>query len=120
MCCWSRTNVHLIERIYYKWQLVPQDPDDDKFVDYAILADVDYLVTNDLHFKMAKKNPFPAVNIINADDFCVSCSPKAWQSAIMAFIKPFLRVLMVILLLKFILKIKNMYRIYCSAKIGFF
>ena len=69
MCCWSRTNVHLVERIYYKWQLVPQDPDDDKFVDCAILADVDYLVTNDLHFKMAKKNPFPAVNIINADDF---------------------------------------------------
>jgi uncharacterized protein len=64
-----RTNVHLVERIYYKWQLVPQDPDDDKFVDCAILADADYLVTNDLHFKAAQKTPFPSVNIINADDF---------------------------------------------------
>ena len=62
-------NVHLVERVYFKWQAVPKDPDDDKFVDCAILANADYLVTNDLHFAAAKKMPFPPANIITADEF---------------------------------------------------
>ncbi len=62
-------NVHLVDRIYYKWQMIPKDPDDDKFIDCAILANVDFLITNDLHFEAAKKMKFPAVNIINAIDF---------------------------------------------------
>jgi predicted nucleic acid-binding protein len=49
--------------------LITTDPDDNKFTDTAIAAQVDYLVTNDRHFQAAKNNPFPTVNIVTADEF---------------------------------------------------
>ena len=33
----------------FKWLLINQDPDDDKFVDCAIAANAVYLATNDAH-----------------------------------------------------------------------
>ena len=55
--------------IYFNWQLIEPDKDDNKFVDCAISAGADYLVTNDRHFNVLKNIPFPTVNVINADDF---------------------------------------------------
>lgn len=55
--------------IYYSWNLITADPDDNKFTDAYIAANAIYLVTNDAHFNEAKKTPFPPVNIISADDF---------------------------------------------------
>ena len=40
---------------YFNWQLIDQDPDDNKFADLAIAAQVDYLVTNDRHFNVLKQ-----------------------------------------------------------------
>ena len=57
--------------VYFKWQLITADPDDNKFTDTAIAAQADYLVTNDRHFQVAKNIPFPIVNIVTADE----CSP---------------------------------------------
>jgi uncharacterized protein len=42
-------NVNKIE-LYYKFLLVKNDADDDKFADYAIAAGVHFLVTDDKHF----------------------------------------------------------------------
>lgn len=55
--------------IYYNFNLITVDPDDNKFTDAYIAADADYLVTNDAHFNEVKKSPFPPVHIISADDF---------------------------------------------------
>ena len=55
--------------IYFNWQLIEPDKDDNKFVDCAISAGADYLVTNDRHFNVLKNIPFPTVNVISADDF---------------------------------------------------
>jgi len=54
---------------FYKWQLMHNDPDDNKFVDMAIAGNVDYLVTNDKHFDILKGMEFPKVNIISLNDF---------------------------------------------------
>ncbi len=54
---------------YYFWNLITVDPDDNKFVDCAIAGAADFIVTDDRHFKVLKKIPFPKVNIISADDF---------------------------------------------------
>lgn len=56
---------------YYFWQLVPNDEDDEKFVDCAIAAGADYLVTNDRHFNHLKTLDFPKINIVNEDEFRV-------------------------------------------------
>lgn len=54
---------------YFFWNLITSDPDDNKFVDCAIAANADFIVTNDRHFKILKDIPFPQVQIISADDF---------------------------------------------------
>lgn len=54
---------------FFKWQLIEQDPDDNKFVDLAIAGNADYLVTNDKHFSPLKAIDFPKVNIVSLDEF---------------------------------------------------
>ncbi len=53
----------------YRFNLIMQDPDDNKFVDCAIIADADFLVSDDRHFEILKKIEFPKVNIIGLDQF---------------------------------------------------
>jgi len=54
---------------YFFWNLITADPDDNKFVDCAIAANADFIVTDDRHFKILKTVAFPAVKVISADDF---------------------------------------------------
>jgi uncharacterized protein len=54
---------------FYKWELMTNDPDDNKFADMAIAANADYLVTNDKHFNILKLIEFPKVNVISLDEF---------------------------------------------------
>lgn len=61
-------HVHLITP-HYKWQLILYDQDDDKFVDCAIAANADYIVTNDKHFQILKGIEFPKVNILTIEEF---------------------------------------------------
>ena len=49
--------------------LSPPTPDDNKFVDCAVAASADFIVTEDKHFKVLKDIPFPLVNVISMDDF---------------------------------------------------
>lgn len=55
--------------VYYYWNAIDIDKDDNKFFDTAIACSADYLVTNDGHFKSAKKLSFPKVKIVSADEF---------------------------------------------------
>jgi uncharacterized protein len=59
----------IFKRIYYSWNAIKVDPDDNKFFDVAVAANADYLVTNDTHFKEAEMLLFPKVVIISADIF---------------------------------------------------
>ena len=54
---------------FYKWNLIQQDPDDNKFVDCAIASAADYIITHDRHFDVVKQIDFPAVNVITAFEF---------------------------------------------------
>jgi len=55
----------------YKYQLIDADPDDNKFVDCAIGANVDCLVTADKHILDLRKirDLFPPVPILNPAEF---------------------------------------------------
>lgn len=61
-------NVHLITP-YFHWQLIQHDPDDDKFVDCAVAANADFLVSNDKDYLVLKKLFFPPVKVISVDQF---------------------------------------------------
>ncbi|MBB3836282.1 putative PIN family toxin of toxin-antitoxin system [Runella defluvii] len=57
------------QEVYYQWGLIPNDPDDNKFVDVCVASQSDYLVSNDKHFNILKTTRFPPVNLINAENF---------------------------------------------------
>ncbi|EDN68762.1 nucleic acid-binding protein, contains PIN domain [Beggiatoa sp. PS] len=61
-------NVHR-QLIYYHWNLIHLDPDDNKFVDCAVSANAHYLVSNDRHFRVLKEIPFPRIEVLKIDKF---------------------------------------------------
>lgn len=68
------TALHILPNVihttpYYHWKLIIHDPDDDKFVDCAIAANAHILVTEDKHFDILKRTPFPVVNLYNIANF---------------------------------------------------
>lgn len=54
---------------YFHFHLIEQDKDDNKFVDCAIAANAQYIVSEDSHFKHLKNIPFPTVNVIRLGEF---------------------------------------------------
>lgn len=53
----------------FSWNLITADPDDNKFVDCAIAANADYIITNDAHFNVLKNITFPKVNTLTLQEF---------------------------------------------------
>ncbi len=41
--------------IYFKWNLLSQDKDDNKFVDCYLAANAEYLITNDTGYNVLKR-----------------------------------------------------------------
>jgi len=54
---------------YFKWNLIAVDPDDNKFVDCALNAGANYIVTNDKHFNILKAIDFPYVKVVDIETF---------------------------------------------------
>ena len=57
------------QEAHYKWQLIEADPDDNKFVDVAVAANADLLITNDRHFEVLRQIEFPRVTILSLQAF---------------------------------------------------
>jgi len=53
----------------YRFHLIEQDYDDNKFVDCAIVSGADYIVSDDAHFDVLKSIPFPQVSVIRLQEF---------------------------------------------------
>ena len=53
----------------FRFGLIESDPDDNKFVDCAIVANAEYIVTDDAHFDVLKDIPFPRVLVMTAESF---------------------------------------------------
>ncbi len=54
---------------YYCWELIKVDVDDNKFVDCAVAANSNAIVTEDKHFNTLKDIAFPAVQVIGIASF---------------------------------------------------
>ena len=55
--------------VFYHWFLIASDADDNKFVDCAIAANADFIVTHDKDFKILEKIEFPKVKVIDTEAF---------------------------------------------------
>lgn len=64
----SLNNIEL-SKIYYSWNLINDDPSDNKFTDCFLASNSDYLITDDNHFSVVKKIEFPKVEILSLQEF---------------------------------------------------
>ena len=53
----------------YRFNLITAAPDDNKFVDCAIVAGATYIVSNDRHFDELKRYDFPKVDVRKLSEF---------------------------------------------------
>lgn len=58
-----------LANIYYSWNLIKADPDDNKFIDCYVTSGAYCIVTNDKHFNEVKDIDFPYINVLSIDDF---------------------------------------------------
>ena len=54
---------------HFQFRLIEKDVDDNKFVDCAIVANAQYIVTEDRHFKVLETIDFPKVDVVGLDEF---------------------------------------------------
>jgi putative PIN family toxin of toxin-antitoxin system len=54
---------------YFQFNLIENDPDDNKFVDCAIESNSDYIITNDKHFNILALLDFPKVQTLTLQQF---------------------------------------------------
>ncbi len=54
---------------HFHWNLITCDPDDNKFVDCAIVGNADFIVSEDKHFKELENVDFPKVVVIRLEEF---------------------------------------------------
>ena len=53
----------------YRFNLIKADPDDNKFVDCAVIAGATYIVSNDRHFRELQHYDFPKVDVRTLAEF---------------------------------------------------
>lgn len=64
----NRSNIKHVE-VFYHFELIQADKDDNKFVDCAIKANAKFIVSNDKHFDVLRTIPFPHVEVIDILQF---------------------------------------------------
>lgn len=55
--------------VYYHFRLIEADADDNKFVDCAVVANAEYIVTNDAHFDILKQIDWPKLTVTTIKEF---------------------------------------------------
>ena len=55
--------------VYYNWNLIRDDRDDDKFVDCAVASNANAIVTQDTHFNILNSIPFPQITTLTISEF---------------------------------------------------
>ena len=65
----ARLHTTVFQEVYIHFGLIQADVDDNKFVDCAVAADAEFVVTNDKHFDVLKDIPWPRVSVIDIKEF---------------------------------------------------
>ena len=65
----ARLHTTVYQEIFVHFGLIHDDEDDNKFVDCAIASAAEFIVTNDNHYNVLKRTPWPDINVLNIKDF---------------------------------------------------
>lgn len=72
----ARLHTTIFQDVYIHFGLIKQDDDDNKFVDCAVAADAEYIVSNDTHFNVLKEIDWPKVSVITIKAFAKQIENK--------------------------------------------
>ena len=86
----NQRNVELIKP-YYRFGLIQADADDNKFVDCAIAAGAEFLVSNDSHFTVLEQIPFPKANVLHLKSFSNMIRGYEWKENVTLLNEPSIR-----------------------------
>jgi putative PIN family toxin of toxin-antitoxin system len=64
----AQPNCECIEP-YYRWNLITEDPTDNKFVDVVFAGRAEHLITEDSHFSTLREIDFPPMSIKSIQEF---------------------------------------------------
>ena len=64
----NRKNLIKVSPVW-RFNLICQDPDDNKFIDCAVCGQAEYLVSNDKHFKLLRDVSFPPITLVTIQEF---------------------------------------------------
>jgi predicted nucleic acid-binding protein len=65
----ARLHTTHFQEVYIHFGLIEADVDDNKFVDCALAADAEYIVTNDTHYNVLRRIEWPRITIIDIKRF---------------------------------------------------
>lgn len=65
----ARLSTTKFQESYIHFGLIEHDVDDNKFVDCAVAANAEYIVSNDSHFNCLNFIPWPKVVVVGIKDF---------------------------------------------------
>ena len=65
----ARLHTTIYQETYVHFGLIQDDEDDNKFVDCAVSAGASYIVTNDKHYNILKKLPWPKIDVVSIQEF---------------------------------------------------
>jgi uncharacterized protein len=61
-------NVEQVQ-VYYHWNMVQNDPDDNKFIDCAVASKAFCIVSEDKHLRPFKNNEYPPIRVLTISEF---------------------------------------------------
>ena len=65
----ARLHTTTYQEIYVHFGLIHDDEDDNKFADCAVASGAEFIVTNDKHYNILTKIPWPNIKVINIREF---------------------------------------------------
>ena len=65
----ARLHTTVYQEIYVHFNLIRDDADDNKFADCAVASGAEFIVTNDNHYNVLKRIPWPDINVLNIKEF---------------------------------------------------
>lgn len=65
----ARLHTTTYQEIYVHFGLIHDDEDDNKFADCAVASGAEFIVTNDKHYNILTKTPWPNIKVINIREF---------------------------------------------------
>jgi putative PIN family toxin of toxin-antitoxin system len=61
----ARLHTTTYQEIYVHFGLIHDDEDDNKFADCAVASGAEFIVTNDKHYNILTKTPWPNIKVLN-------------------------------------------------------